>query len=188
MARGKRDVSKSKSAKKANDDNPVSEVIGLVKTYAKQEALDPLGNALRWLGFGAAGAVCLAVGLSLALLGLLRLLQTETGEWFDGNWSWCHTHHPRRGGHRDRHRRESHQEARSRQGGEWSMTEQRVTRDDIEAKLRAIQSDVVDRVESKRSTVLTGATIAAVLLLILVYLLGRRTGKRKTTIVEIRRV
>ena len=68
------------------------------------------------------------------------------------------------------------------------MTEQRVTRDDIEAKLRAIQSDVSDEVESKRSTMLTGAGVAAVLLLIIVYLLGRRTGKRKTTIVEIRRV
>jgi hypothetical protein len=88
VARGKRDASKSKPAKKANDDNPVSEVIGLVKTYAKQEALDPLGNALRWLGYGAAGALCLGVGFTLALLGLLRLLQTETGEAFDGNWSW----------------------------------------------------------------------------------------------------
>jgi len=68
------------------------------------------------------------------------------------------------------------------------MTEQRVTRDDIEAKLRAIQSEVVGEVESKRSTVLTGASVAAVLLLIIVYLLGRRTGTRKTTIVEIRRV
>jgi Na+/melibiose symporter-like transporter len=68
------------------------------------------------------------------------------------------------------------------------MTEVRVTRDDIEAKLRAIQSDVVERVESKRSTVLTGVSIAAVIMLILVYLLGRRAGKRKTTIVEIRRV
>jgi len=83
-----RDASKSTPTKKANDDNPVTEVIGLVKIYAKQEALDPLGNALRWMGYGAAGAVCLAVGLSLGLLGLLRLLQTETGEWFDGNWSW----------------------------------------------------------------------------------------------------
>jgi hypothetical protein len=68
------------------------------------------------------------------------------------------------------------------------MTEQRVTRDDIEAKLRAIQTDVTERVESKRSTVLAGAGVAAVIILVLVYLLGRRTGKRKTTIVEIRRV
>ena len=88
MARGKRDASKSKPTKKTNDENPVSEVIGLVKTYAKQEALDPLANALRWLGWGAAGAVLLAIGVSLALLSLLRLLQTETGDAFDGNWSW----------------------------------------------------------------------------------------------------
>lgn len=68
------------------------------------------------------------------------------------------------------------------------MTEARVTRDDIEAKLREIQTDVIERVESKRSTVLAGAGITVLLLLIIVYLLGRRAGKRKTTIVEIRRV
>jgi tetrahydromethanopterin S-methyltransferase subunit G len=68
------------------------------------------------------------------------------------------------------------------------MTEQRVTRDDIEAKLREIQTDVTERVESKRATILTGAGIGLLLLLVIVYLLGRRTGKRKTTIVEIRRV
>ena len=68
------------------------------------------------------------------------------------------------------------------------MTEPRVTRDDIEAKLREIQTDVTERVESKRSTVLAGAGIAAAVIIVLVYLLGRRTGKRKTTIVEIRRV
>ncbi|MDQ1423895.1 MAG: hypothetical protein QOD72_1393 [Acidimicrobiaceae bacterium] len=68
------------------------------------------------------------------------------------------------------------------------MSEQRVTRDDIEAKLREIQSDVTERIESKRSTLLTGITVAAVIIVVLAYLLGRRTGKRKTTIVEIRRV
>jgi hypothetical protein len=88
VAQVKRETVTSKPTKKAIDDNPVSEVVGLVKTYAKQEALDPLVNALRWLGYGAAGAVCLAIGLSLGLLGLLRLLQTETGDLFDGNWSW----------------------------------------------------------------------------------------------------
>jgi hypothetical protein len=65
---------------------------------------------------------------------------------------------------------------------------QRVTRDDIEAKLRAIQTDVTERVESKRSIIIIGAIVAAVIPLIIVYGLGRRTGKRKTTIVEIRRV
>lgn len=68
------------------------------------------------------------------------------------------------------------------------MSEARVTRDDIEAKLREIQSDVTERVESKRSTILAGAGVTALVIVILVYLLGRRAGKRKTTIVEIRRV
>jgi hypothetical protein len=87
VGRGKRDASKTKTAKKASDENPVSEVIGLVKTYAKQEALDPLANAFRFLGWGVAGALALAIGLVLMLLSLLRLLQTETGKAFDGNWS-----------------------------------------------------------------------------------------------------
>jgi hypothetical protein len=87
VARGKRDVSTS-NKKQPSDDNPVSEVIGLVKTYAKQEALDPLGNALRWLAWGAAGAFALAIGFVLLLLALLRVLQTETNDVFDGNWSF----------------------------------------------------------------------------------------------------
>jgi hypothetical protein len=69
-----------------------------------------------------------------------------------------------------------------------TMKQHRVTRDDIEAKLRAIQTDVSDRVASKRSIITIGAIVAAVIPLIIVYGLGRRTGKRKTTIVEIRRV
>ena len=87
MARGKRDASKLEK-RQPTGDNPVSEVIGLVKTYAKQEALDPLGNAFRWLAWGAAGALGLAIGTTLVLLSLLRVLQAETGEAFDGNWSF----------------------------------------------------------------------------------------------------
>jgi ABC-type uncharacterized transport system permease subunit len=84
VARVTRDANKSK----ATDENSMGEVIDLVKTYAKQQALDPLSNAFRWLGFGVAGAIALALGIALVLLGLLRLLQTETGDVFDGNWSF----------------------------------------------------------------------------------------------------
>jgi hypothetical protein len=88
VARGKDKSSPTKKDKKANDENPVSEVIGLVRTYAKQEAIGPLANALRWLAWGAIGALFLAIGFALGLLALLRVLQTETGDAFDGNWSW----------------------------------------------------------------------------------------------------
>ncbi len=47
----------------------IGEVVEFVKTYAKQETVGPLKGAGRWIAFGAAGAVCLGIGLSLLLLG-----------------------------------------------------------------------------------------------------------------------
>jgi hypothetical protein len=57
----------------------------LVVGYAKQETLDPIKNLGRWVGFGLGGALLGSLGAVLLLLGTLRLLQTETGEAFDGN-------------------------------------------------------------------------------------------------------
>ena len=57
----------------------------LVVGYAKQETLDPVKNLGRWVGFGLGGALLGSLGAVLLLLGALRLLQTETGEAFDGN-------------------------------------------------------------------------------------------------------
>lgn len=65
----------------------MSEVLDLVRDYAKQETLTPLRGAGRWLALGSAGAVFLGLGLSMVLLGILRLLQTETSA-FDGAFSW----------------------------------------------------------------------------------------------------
>jgi hypothetical protein len=58
-------------------DTSIGGLVEYVKTYAKQETLDPIKGAGRYLGFGAAGAVLVGLGGSLVLLGLLRLLQTE---------------------------------------------------------------------------------------------------------------
>jgi hypothetical protein len=44
---------------------------------------------LRFLAFGAAGAVALSIGSTLLLLALLRALETETGTTFTGDWSWA---------------------------------------------------------------------------------------------------
>jgi len=60
----------------------------LVTTYAKQETVDPLKLLGRWLGFGLAGGVCVAIGVLLLGLGALRALQTQTGGWFDGSLTW----------------------------------------------------------------------------------------------------
>ncbi len=66
----------------------VSEVVDLLKRYARQELLGPLQGALRWLGMGLAGSLVLMVGLVLLMLAMLRALQTETGSVFTGNLSW----------------------------------------------------------------------------------------------------
>lgn len=67
----------------------VDEVIDLVKDYVRQETVGPLKGAGRWLGLGVAGAFLIGLGLVLVLLGLLRLIQTEWADTFDGAWSWA---------------------------------------------------------------------------------------------------
>ena len=60
----------------------------LVLGYAKQETIDPVRNLGRWVGFALAGALLGSLGTVLLLLGGLRLLQTETGDAFDGRLTW----------------------------------------------------------------------------------------------------
>lgn len=70
------------------DDLSVGGLVDLVTAYAKQETVGPLRNAGRFLGFGIAGALALAAGVSLVLLGLLRLVQTEWPRAASGSLSW----------------------------------------------------------------------------------------------------
>jgi shikimate kinase len=69
------------------------------------------------------------------------------------------------------------------------MTEpRRITRDDLEARFRAVQTGATDKVRSKQQQIIAAGGTALFVLIVLTFLLGRRSGKRKTTIVEIRRV
>ena len=73
----------------SKQDASLGEVIEFVKTYAKQETLDPLKGAGRWLGFGAAAAFAMGLGLMIVLLGVLRLVQTEVDRLATGSLSWA---------------------------------------------------------------------------------------------------
>lgn len=81
-------VSSSSNKRPDPEDLSVSGLVDLVKAYAKQETVGPLRNAGRFLGFGIAGALTLAVGVALLLLGLLRLVQTEWERAATGSLSW----------------------------------------------------------------------------------------------------
>jgi hypothetical protein len=68
--------------------NPINDAFDTVKAYAIQETVGPLKSVGRFLGFGLAGAFLLGLGVLLLTLGVLRLLQTETGDALDGTWSF----------------------------------------------------------------------------------------------------
>ncbi len=63
-----------------------------------------------------------------------------------------------------------------------------ITPADIEAKFRDIQGQVdVVAEDSKKKLAIVGVA-GGVLLLVVVYILGRRAGKRKSSVLEIRRL
>lgn len=61
----------------------------LIVDYLKQETLHPLKGLGRFIVFGVAGSVALAAGMVILAVALLRVLQTETGTTFTGDWSWA---------------------------------------------------------------------------------------------------
>jgi hypothetical protein len=69
-----------------------------------------------------------------------------------------------------------------------ASTDERITRDDLEAKFREVLEGTREEVASAKPTLATVAAIAAVVLVAIAYLLGRRQGRKRTTIVEIRRM
>jgi len=71
---------------------------------------------------------------------------------------------------------------------ESAASQPKITRADIEAKFRQIQGDVETGVESGRDIGRVAAVVGVVLVVGVVYFLGRRHGRKKRTIVEIKRV
>ena len=65
------------------------ETIGIIERYVVQETLGPLRSLWRTLAFGLAGAMVSGFGALITMLGILRLLQTETGGAFAGSWSFA---------------------------------------------------------------------------------------------------
>lgn len=66
--------------------------------------------------------------------------------------------------------------------------ERPISRDDLESKMRELVDGARDEVASTKNTVATVGMVVGVILLLVVFLLGRRAGRKRSTIVEIRRV
>lgn len=63
-----------------------------------------------------------------------------------------------------------------------------ITPDDLTAKFREIQGQVDGVTEDGKKKAAIGGSAIAVLLLLLIYTVGRRAGKKKSTVIEIRRL
>jgi hypothetical protein len=64
----------------------------------------------------------------------------------------------------------------------------RITRDDIESKLREIKGEVETATEKAKAPALAIGAAVVIGAIGLAYLFGRRRGKKRTTVVEVRRV
>jgi hypothetical protein len=63
-----------------------------------------------------------------------------------------------------------------------------VTRADIERKLAQIRGVTEDTTEVAQDATKTGLVVAGVGVVVIAFLLGKRRGRKKSTIVEIRRI
>ena len=63
-----------------------------------------------------------------------------------------------------------------------------INRSDIERKLRELQGGVTETRDSAANTQVTVGAVVAVGVIAAAFLLGRRKGKKRRTIVEVRRI
>lgn len=68
----------------------VSDLFDSVSTYARQETIEPLKGAARWVAFGTFAAIMLGLAMVFGALGVLRASQDLLEEPLSGGWSFVH--------------------------------------------------------------------------------------------------
>jgi hypothetical protein len=63
-----------------------------------------------------------------------------------------------------------------------------ITRDDLERKFRQLEGEVTESKEKVASTAIAIGAGVVVVVVAVAFLFGRRRGKKRTTIVEVRRI
>ena len=67
------------------------------------------------------------------------------------------------------------------------MSPDKITPDDIKAKLADIQDEATATVEGRKNQVIAVGVGIAILLVIVAFVLGRRGGAHRSTIIEVKR-
>ena len=63
----------------------------------------------------------------------------------------------------------------------------RITKQDLESKFQSLQDDLQGRASDKNQSLVAAASIASAVIVLIAYLLGRRGGRKRRSVVEIRR-
>lgn len=81
-------TSTPQSPRSRNSVDPVVELVDSVKQYAKQETVDPIRGAARWVAVGTVASVSMGLALVFFSLAILRLTQDLGATALDGAWSF----------------------------------------------------------------------------------------------------
>jgi len=65
---------------------------------------------------------------------------------------------------------------------------EKITRDDVEAKLRELRGEVDERVEEVKVPAIAVAVGVAVVVIVAAYWFGKRKGKKRQMVLEIKRI
>jgi len=65
--------------------------------------------------------------------------------------------------------------------------DEKITRDELEDKFQALQDELQFKVADKKSAIATGLAVGGGMIVLLSYMFGRRRGRKRRSVVEIRR-
>jgi hypothetical protein len=68
-----------------------------------------------------------------------------------------------------------------------SQPQPKITRDDLEQKFKSLQDDIQGTTQRNKASIATYAAIAGGVVVILAYAFGRRSGRKRRSVLEIRR-
>jgi uncharacterized membrane protein YvbJ len=63
----------------------------------------------------------------------------------------------------------------------------RITKEDLETKFQSLQDDLQGRASDKKQSIVAAVSIASAVVVLIAYFLGRRAGRKRRSVVEIRR-
>lgn len=65
--------------------------------------------------------------------------------------------------------------------------DEKITREELEDKFQALQDDLQAKVADKKSSIAAALAVGGSMVVAISYLLGRRRGRKRRSVVEIRR-